>query len=140
MILKVLKNKVFVIILSATLFTIAFSLIVLYTLSQPNVQTPTIQPQMAYLLVLHDKFNQSLDKLNHLTYNDVRYKFNYKYIMIKGDGSVYQINDKDNKVIKPLYKVKPPTPDGTFFGWEININGTKYYVDSRTGIIVSTSP
>lgn len=112
----------------------------LYMLSQPNPALSKIEPDMAYILVLHDKFNQSFDKLKKITYNDVLDKFNYKYIMIKGDGSVYQANENDHKIIKMLYSVNPTITGGTHFGWEIDTNGTKYYVDSTTGAIVSTFP
>ena len=57
--LDVARNKVIFIVLLSIGFTLAMYWVLSYSLSQPNSTSPRLIPEEAYLIILHDVYNQS---------------------------------------------------------------------------------
>jgi len=139
MITKILKNKIFILILFSTLFTLIIYLYSFYSLDNPSFNSNTLLPEEAYIIVLYEVYNHSLDEINNITVNDIKDKFTYQYVMVRNNGTVHLI-DKDNRsIIKTIDNTTPPVTDGIHFAWEIKTNNSKVYVDSISGQIISIS-
>jgi hypothetical protein len=133
---RVLKKTLILILLPA-IFTLIIYLLFIFSIGKPNVNSITLLPEQAYVIALHDVYNRSLSEINNITFKDVKDKFTYQYVMVKNDGTLYLLNESNNSVIKTTGNTTPPITGGTHFAWEININKTKIYVDSKSGQIVS---
>lgn len=136
---KIFKKKFLIIILFPAIFTLIIYLLFIYSIGNPTFHSIALLPEQAYVIALHEVYNRSLSEINNITFNDVKDKFTYQYVMIKNDGTVYLLNKNNNSVIKTTGNTTPPITDGTHFAWEINVNKTKIYVDSTSGQIVSIS-
>ena len=80
-----------------------------------------------------------MSEINNITFNDVKDRFSYQYVMVRGNGSVYMLDQDSRSAIKSIGKTKPPITEGIHYAWEITTNSTKIYVDSTSGHIVSSS-
>jgi hypothetical protein len=135
--LDIARNKVIFIVLLSIGFTFAMYLVLSYSLSQPNPTSGKLIPEEAYIIVLHDVFNQSLDQLRNITFEELDQKFTSTYVMVKANGTIYQADKTTHKLGKILGNTVEPLTGGIHYGWEITANGTKYYVDSTTGSMIS---
>ena len=126
----VARNKVIFIVLLSIGFTLAMYWVLSYSLSQPNSTSPKIIPEEAYLIILHDVYNQSLDRLSKITFADLGGKFTSQYIMVNANGTIYQADQETHETGKALGNTVEPLTDGIHYGWEITANNTKYYIDS----------
>lgn len=135
---KVQRNRLFFVIILSIGFTLAMYLVLNFSLSQPNSAFIKLLPEEAYIIILHDIFNQSLEKLSTITFEDLEGKFTSQYIMLRGDGKVYQANENSHDIVTEIDITEPPVTGGIHFGWEITTNNTKYYIDSTSGQIVSS--
>jgi hypothetical protein len=133
------KNKFFVLILFSGIVTLILYIVSFYSLAGPNLNSTLLSPKEAYKIVLHNFYNYSSNKIDSISMNDVKDKFTYQSVMIKSNGTVYQVNPKDHSIIKTIDNITNQTIDGIHFAWEIIINHTKFYVDSTSGQIISTS-
>ena len=70
--------------------------------------------------------------------NDVKDKFTYQYVMVRGNGDVFLLDQDNRSIIKSIGNTTPPITEGIHYAWEITINNTKTYVDSITGQIISS--
>ena len=136
--LDVARNKVIFIVLLSIGFTLAMYWVLSYSLSQPNSTSPKIIPEEAYLIILHDVYNQSLDRLSKITFADLGGKFTSQYIMVNANGTIYQADQETHETGKALGNTVEPLTDGIHYGWEIIANNTKYYIDSTSGQMISS--
>jgi hypothetical protein len=134
---RISKEKILILILFPSFFTLIIYILFTYSLGNPNLNSIPLLPEQAYVIALHEVYNRPLSDINNITFIDVKGKFTYQYVMIKNDGTVYLLNKNNNSVITTIGNTIPPITDGTHFAWEININNTKIYVDSTSGQIVS---
>ena len=133
---RVLKKSL-ILILFPAIFTLIVYLFFVFFIDSPNFNSITLLPEQAYVIDLHEVYNRSLSEINNITFKDVKDKFTYQYVMMKDDVLSYLLNESNDSVIKTKGNTTPPITDGTHFAWEININNTKIYVDSKSGQIVS---
>ncbi|MBA3750437.1 MAG: hypothetical protein H0X03_06005 [Nitrosopumilus sp.] len=96
-------------------------------------------PEEAYIIVLHEVYNRSLNEINNITFNEIKDKFTYHYVMVRNNGTVHLLDKDNHSIIKTLDNISPPVTDGTHFAWEIETNNSKFYVDSISGQIISIS-
>ena len=137
--LDIARNKVIFIVLLSIGFTFAMYLVLSYSLSQPNSTSGKLIPEEAYIIVLHDVFNHSLDQLRNITFEELDQKFTSTYVMVKANGTIYQADKTTHKLGKILGNTVEPLTGGIHYGWEITANNTKYYIDSSSGQIISHS-
>ncbi|TVP40649.1 hypothetical protein [Candidatus Nitrosocosmicus arcticus] len=130
-------NKVIFIILLSIGFTLAMYWVLSYSISQPNSTSGRLIPEEAYIIILHDVFNQSLDHLRNITFEDLDGKFTAKYVMVKADGTIYQADQETHELGKILGNTAEPLTGGIHYGWEITANNTNYYIDSTSGQMIS---
>ena len=133
---RVLKKSL-ILILFSVIFTLIIYLLFIFSIGNPNVNSITLLPEQAYVIALHEVYNRPLSEINNITFKDVKDKFTYQYVLIKNDGNLYLLNESNDSVLKTTGNTTPPITDGTHIAWEININKTKVYVDSKSGQIVS---
>ena len=133
------RNKVIFIVLLSIGFTLAMYGVLSYSLSQPNSASGKLIPEEAYIIILHDVYNQSLDRLSKITFADLQGKFTSQYVMVKADGTIYQADRDTHEIGKLLGNAAEPLTGGIHYGWEITANNTKYYIDSSSGQIISHS-
>ena len=86
----VTRYKVIFIVLLSIGFTLAMYWVLSYSLSQPNSTSGKLIPEEAYIIILHDVYNQSFDQLSKITFADLEGKFTSQYVMINADGTIYQ--------------------------------------------------
>lgn len=137
--LAIYKNKIFILILFSSIFTLIMYSLFVYSLGGPNFNSIPFRPEEAYKIVLHDVYNFSSNKINSIPLNDMKDKFTYQSVRIESNGTVYLLNSKDSSIIKTIDNITAPSANGIHFAWEITINNTKFYVDSTSGQIISTS-
>jgi len=135
--LDLAHNKVIFIILLSIGFTLAMYWVLSYSISQPNSTSGRLIPEEAYIIILHDVFNQSLDQLRNITFEDLDGKFTSKYVMVKADGAIHQADQETHELGKILGNTVEPLTGGIHYGWEITANDTKYYIDSTSGQMIS---
>jgi hypothetical protein len=133
---RVLKKSL-ILILFPVIFTLIIYLFFIFSIDKTNFNSITLLPEQAYVIALHEVYNRPLSEINNITFKDVKDKFTYQYVMIKNDGNLYLLNQSNDSVLKTTGNTTPPITDGTHIAWEININKTKVYVDSKSGQIVS---
>ena len=131
------RNKVIFIVLLSIGFTLAMYWVLNYSLSQPNPISPRLIPEEAYLIILHDVYNQSLDQLSKITFSDLNGKFTSQYVMVNANGTIYQADKETHDIGKLIGNTVEPITGGIHYGWEITVNNTKYYVDSTSGQMIS---
>ncbi len=137
--LAIYKNKIFVLILFSSIFTLIMYYIFAYSLGGPNFNSTPLRPEEAYKIVLHNIYNVSLNKINSISISNMKDKFTYQSVRLENNGTVYLLNSKDSSIIKPIDNITDSSSNGIYFAWEITINNTKFYVDSTSGQIISTS-
>lgn len=135
--LDIARNKVIFILLLSIGFTLAMYWVLSYSLSQPNSISGKLIPEEAYIIVLHDVYNQSLDRLSKITFADLEGNFTFQYVMVKADGTIYQADRDTHEIGKLLGNAVEPLTGGIHYGWEITANNTKYYIDSSSGQMIS---
>lgn len=135
--LDIARNKVIFILLLSIGFTLAMYWVLSYSLSQPNSTSGKLIPEEAYIIVLHDVYNQSLDRLSKITFADLEGNFTFQYVMVKADGTIYQADRDTHEIGKLLGNAVEPLTGGIHYGWEITANNTKYYIDSSSGQMIS---
>jgi hypothetical protein len=108
-----------------------------YSLSQPSTTFARLIPEEAYIIILHDVFNVPLENLRNITFDDLQGKFTSQYIMINGDGTIYRADKDSHETFEVVGKTDEPLTGGSHFGWEITSNGSKYFVDSTSGQIIT---
>lgn len=79
-----------------------------YNPPQPNSDFSKLIPEEAYIIILHDVFNQSLEKLSTFTYEDLEGKFTSQYIMLRGNGTLYQADKDTHEIGKKLDNIVEP--------------------------------
>ena len=131
------RNKVIFIVLLSIGFTLAMYWVLNYSLSQPNPISPRLIPEEAYLIILHDVYNKSLDHLSKITFADLNGKFTSQYVMVNANGTIYQADKETHDIGKLIGNTVEPITGGIHYGWEITANNTKYYVDSTSGQMIS---
>ena len=131
------RNKVIFIVLLSIGFTLAMYFVVNYSLSQQSTTFTRLIPEEAYIIILHDVFNQTLDDLRNITFDDLQGKFTSQYVMIDGEGNIYKSNKDSHETFELIGRTSEPITGGSHFGWEIVLNGSKYYVDSTSGQIIT---
>ena len=131
------RNKVIFIVLLSIGFTLAMYWVLNYSLSQPNPISPRLIPEEAYLIILHDVYNQSLDQLSKITFSDLNGKFTSQYVMVNANGTIHQADKDTHNIGKLIGNTAEPITGGIHYGWEISANNTKYYVDSTSGQMIS---
>lgn len=131
------RNKVIFIVLLSIGFTLAMYFVVNYSLSQQSTTFTRLIPEEAYIIILHDVFNQTLDDLRNITFDDLQGKFTSQYIMINGEGKIYKANKESHETFELLGRTNEPITGGSHYGWEIVTNGSKYYIDSTSGQIIT---
>jgi hypothetical protein len=135
--LDVARNKVFFIVLLSIGFTLAMYWVLSYSLSQPNSTSGRLIPEEAYIIILHDVFNQSMDRLSKITFADLDGKFTSQYIMVNANGTIYQADQQTHEIGKVLGNTVEPLTGGIHYGWEITANNTSYYIDSTSGQMIA---
>jgi len=130
-------NKVVFIALLSIGFTVTMYFVLTYSLSQPNTTFPRLIPEEAYIIILHDVFNKPLENLNNITFDELQGKFTSQYVMINGEGTIYRADKDSHATFEVMGKTDEPLTGGSHFGWEITSNGSKYYVDSTSGQIIT---
>ena len=135
------NNKIKILILF--LFSIAFTLIIylflLNTIGNPKFNSIELLPEEAFVIVLHEVFKHPLSEINNITFNVVKDRFTYQYVMVRGNGSVFLVDQDNRSTIKSIGNTTPPLSGSIHYAWEITTNNTKIYVDSTSGQIVSSS-
>ena len=131
------RNKVIFIVLLSIGFTLAMYWVLNYSLSQSNPISPRLIPEEAYLIILHDVYNKSLDHLSKITFADLNGKFTSQYVMVNANGTIYQADKETHDIGKLIGNTVEPITGGIHYGWEITVNNTKYYVDSTSGQMIS---
>jgi hypothetical protein len=132
----VARNKVIFIVLLSIGFTLAMYWVLSYSLSQPNSTSGKLIPEEAYIIILHDVYNHSLDELSKITFADLDGKFTSQYVMVNPNGTIYEADQDTHDLGKVLGKTIEPSTGGIHYGWEITANKTKYYIDSTSGQII----
>jgi hypothetical protein len=132
----VTRYKVIFIVLLSIGFTLAMYWVLSYSLSQPNSTSGKLIPEEAYIIILHDVYNQSIDQLSKITFADLEGKFTSQYVMINADGTIYQADAGSHDIGKVLGNAVEPLSGGIHYGWEITANNTKYYIDSTSGQMI----
>jgi hypothetical protein len=132
------RNKVIFIVLLSIGFTLAMYFVVNYSLSQQSTTFTRLIPEEAYIIVLHDVFNQTLDDIRNITFDDLQGKFTSQYVMINGEGNIYKANKDSHETFELINRTSEPITGGSHYGWEIVSNGSKYYIDSTSGQIITS--
>ncbi len=135
--LDIARNKVIFIVLLSIGFTLAMYWVLSYSLSQPNSTSGKLIPEEAYIIILHDVYNQSLDRLSEITFADLEGNFTSQYVIVKADGTIYQADRDTHEIGKLVGNAVEPLTGGIHYGWEITTNNTKYYIDSLSGQMIS---
>ena len=131
------RSKVVFIVLLSIGFTITMYFVLNYSLSQQSTTFARLIPEEAYIIILHDVFNKSLESLLNVTFDDLKGKFSAQYVMINGDGIIYKADKDSHATFEVIGRTNEPLTGGSHFGWEITSNGSKYYVDSTSGQIIT---
>lgn len=131
------RNKVIFIVLLSIGFTLAMYFVVNYSLSQQSTTFARLIPEEAYIIILHDIFNKTLNDLRNITFDELQGKFTSQYVMVDGDGNIYKANKDNHETFQVINKTNEPITGGSHFGWEIVSNGSKYYIDSTSGQIIT---
>jgi hypothetical protein len=131
------RNKVILIVLLSIGFTIVMYFVINFSLNQQSTTFARLIPEEAYIIILHEVFNEPLNDLRNVTFDDLRGKYTAQYVMVDGDGTIYQANKDSHEVSRMIGIIDEPLSGGSHFGWEIISNDTKYYVDSTSGQIVT---
>ncbi|MDQ2685639.1 MAG: hypothetical protein M3Y25_07335 [Thermoproteota archaeon] len=131
------RNKVILIVLLSIGFTIVMYFVINFSLNQQSTTFARLIPEEAYIIILHEVFKEPLNDLRNVTFDDLRGKFTAQYVMVDGDGTIYQANKDSHEVSRMIGIIDEPLSGGSHFGWEIISNDTKYYVDSTSGQIVT---
>jgi hypothetical protein len=130
-------NKVVFIVLLSIGFTLTMYFVLTYSLSQPSTTFARLIPEEAYIIILHDVLNKSYENLRNITFDDLQGKFTSQYIMIDRDGKIYRADKDSHATFEVIGKTNEPLTGGSHYGWEITSNGSKYYVDSTSGQIIT---
>jgi hypothetical protein len=133
------KIKIFILFLFSIAFTLIIYLFFLNSLGNPKFNSIELLPEEAFIIVLHELFKYPMSEINNITFNDVKDRFSYQYVMVRGNGSVYLLDQDSRSAIKAIGNTTPPITEGIHYAWEITTNNTKIYVDSTSGQIVSSS-
>lgn len=133
------KIKIFILFLFSIAFTLIIYMFFLNSIGNPKFNSIELLPDEAFIIVLHEVFKHPLSEINSITFNDVKDRFTYQYVMVRGDGSVYLLDQENRSTIKEIGNTTPPITEGIHYAWEITTNNTKTYVDSTSGHIVSSS-
>ena len=133
------KIKVFILFLFSIAFTLIIYLFLLNTLGNPKFNSIELLPEEAFIIVLHEVFKHPLSEVNSITFNDVKDRFTYQYVIVRGNGSVFLLDQDNRSIIRAIGNTTPPVSEGIHYAWEITTNNTKTYVDSTSGQIVSSS-
>ncbi len=133
------KIKIFILFLFSIAFTLIIYMFFLNSIGNPKFNSIELLPDEAFIIVLHEVFKHPLSEINSITFNDVKDRFTYQYVMVRGDGSVYLLDQENRSTIKEIGNTTPPITEGIHYAWEITTNNTKTYVDSTSGHIVSPS-
>ena len=131
------RNKAILIVLLSIGFTLVMYFVINFSLNQQSTTFARLIPEEAYIIILHEVFNEPLNELRNVTFDDLRGKFTAQYVMVDGDGTIYQANKDSHEASRMIGKIDEPLSGGSHFGWEIISNDTKYYVDSTSGEIVT---
>jgi hypothetical protein len=132
------KFKILLITIFSAGFTIIIYVFFYNSLGNSNFNSSTLLPEEAYIIVLHEVYGYPLDEISNITFNDVKDKFTYQYVMVRGNGDVFLLDQDNRSIIKSIGNTTPPITEGIHYAWEITINNTKTYVDSITGQIISS--
>ena len=133
------KIKVFILFLFSIAFTLIIYLFLLNTLGNPKFNSIELLPEEAFIIVLHEVFKHPLSEVNSITFNDVKDRFTYQYVIVRGNGSVFLLDQDNRSIIRAIGNTTPPVSERIHYAWEITTNNTKTYVDSTSGQIVSSS-
>ncbi len=133
------KIKILILFLFSIAFTLVIYLFILNSLGNPKFNSIELLPEEAFIIVLHEVYGYPLSEIDNITFNEVKGKFTYQYVMVRGNGGVYLLDQDNRSTIKALGNTTPPTTEGIHYAWEITTNNTKIYVDSTSGQIVSAS-
>ncbi len=133
-----IRNKIFILIIFSVIFTIIISYVSFFSLGGLNLNSSELSKEEVYKIVLHKYYNYSNEKTNNIIANNLN-NVSYQNVMIKNNGSVYQINPQNHNIIKLIDNINDKTMDGIHFAWQIFINNKKFYVDSITGEIIYAS-
>ena len=133
------KMKIFILFLFSIAFTLIIYLFFLNSLGNLKFNSIELLPEEAFIIVLHEVFEYPMSEINNITFNDVKDRFSYQYVMVRGNGSVYLLDQDSRSAIKAIGNTSPTITEGIHYAWEITTNNTKIYVDSTSGQIVSSS-
>lgn len=133
------RNRLFLMVSLSICFTIVMYFLFLYLLDQPGILAIEISSEEAYLIILYNIYNYSTDRITELDIDSLQNNFTSQYVLVKGDGSVYQLNKSDREILNQSGFTDSPISGGWHYSWEILVNNTKFYVDSTTGQIISHS-
>jgi hypothetical protein len=97
------------------------------SLRVPSLFSTPISSEAAVTIVAK---NQNLTVYNA---ND----FYTRYVYIKGDGTIFELDIGSNSIGKYLGKTRPTITTGNHFAWMVKRNSHGYFVDSVTGEIIS---
>ena len=81
-------RKSLILILFPAIFTLIIYLLFIFSIGNPTFNSITLLPEQAYVIALHEVYNRSLNEINNITFNDVKDKFTYQYVMIKNNGTL----------------------------------------------------
>ncbi|HEY6537040.1 MAG TPA: hypothetical protein VIY08_14790 [Candidatus Nitrosocosmicus sp.] len=130
-----IRNKIFILITFSVIFTIIIAYVSFFSLGGLNLNSSQLSKEEGYKIVLHKYYNYSNEKANDIIANNLN-NVSYQNVMIKNNGSVYQINPQNHNIIKLIDNINDKTMDGIHFAWQIFMNNKKFYVDSTTGEII----
>lgn len=133
------KIKIFILFLFSIAFTLIIYMFFLNSLGNPKFNSIELLPEEAFIIVLHEVYKYPLSEISDITFNDVKDRFTYQYVMVRGNGSVYLLDQDNRSTIKAIGNTNPPITEGIHYAWEITTNNTKIYVDSTSGHIFSSS-
>jgi len=134
---KPARRRILIVMVSSIVVTFAIYLLFSYSINRSSFNSLRLLPEEAYVIILHEIFNRSINDLSTITFNEIKDKFTYRYVLVRGNGSLYQMDTNNNAIVRDLGKIESPITSGTHFAWEIKTNNTKYYVDSTSGQIIS---
>ncbi|HXT84242.1 MAG TPA: hypothetical protein VN704_07920, partial [Verrucomicrobiae bacterium] len=89
-----IRNKIFILIIFSVIFTIIIAYVSFFSLGGLNLNSSELSKEEGYKIVLHKYYNYSNEKANNIIVNNLN-NVSYQNVMIKNNGSVYQINPQN---------------------------------------------
>lgn len=124
-----MDKKLPVVLGVAFFITILVYLALENSLLYPSLFSTPISSEEA-VSIIAQKLNLTKDNMKH---------FSTAYVYIKGDGSVFESDVKSNSIGKYIESAEPTKTTGNYFAWEVRYDNSRYFIDSTTGEIISSS-